>query len=363
VRFEESSVDSPAVPDIDITTDPAESETRSTTEPAGTAPAGTAPPAPPALPDISAFWPDAPHRAGPPADHYEPEDAEPVRIERPWQDRANQRPTIELRLAPRKRRVAWKPVAALTAAALVAGGISWYATSPSGPDRVGAPVFAEPSAVTPPDNPPVSIETSAPPGAVPAAATFELADGTTELDLRIGETEDTWYEVSTPPGSGINVRTEEAGGAVRVFVEDTGVAGTAEVDVVLSPEVAWSVLMRGGVRTASIDLTGARVGRVDLLGGAAKIELALPKQTATVPISMSGGIRDWRISTGGKAPVRAELRSGAGTVVVYGKRDQGVDKGTRFTAGSGAGGIDLIAEEGVGTLTVAAGQDGGTISG
>jgi hypothetical protein len=353
VRFEESSVDSPAVPDIDITTVPADTGTESTT--------ATDEAAPPALPDISAFWPDAPHRAGPPADHYEPEDAEPVRIEQPWQDRAAQRPTIELRLAPRRRRIAGKPVAALIAAALVAGGLSWYVTRPS--DPVASPVFAEPSVVAPPGNPPVSIETSAPAGAVPAAATFELADGTTDLDVRIGETGDDWYEVSSPPGSGINVRTEVAGATLRVFVDDTGDVGTAEVDVVLSSDVAWSVLMRGGVRTASIDLTGARVGRVDLLGGAARIDLALPKQNVIVPISMSGGIRNWRISTTGRAPVRAELKSGAGAVVVYGERDQGVDKGARFTSGSGAGGIDLVAEEGVGTLTVAVGPGGGTISG
>ncbi|GIE37061.1 hypothetical protein Ait01nite_101060 [Actinoplanes italicus] len=348
-------MDSPAVPDIDNTAVPADTATENAGD--------TAEAAPPALPDISAFWPDAPHRAGPPADHYEPEDAEPVRIEQPWQDRGSQRPTIELRLAPRQRRIAWKPVAALVAAVLVAGGLSWYATRPPDPGRVAAPVFAEPSVVAPPGNPPVSIETSAPAGAIPDAATFELADGTTELDVRIGEIAEGWYEVSSPPGSGINVRTEEAGGAVRIFVDDTGDVGTAEVDVVLSPEVVWSVLMRGGVRTAKIDLTGARVGRVDLLGGAANIDLALPKQKATVPISMSGGIRDWRISTGGQAPVRAELKSGAGTVVVYGKRDKGVNKGARFTAGSGAGGIDLVAEEGVGTLTVAAGPGGGTISG
>jgi hypothetical protein len=352
VRFEESSVDSPAVPDIDITTVPADTETESTTAADEVAP--------PALPDISAFWPDAPHRAGPPADHYEPEDAEPIRIDRPLPDRASQRPTIELRLAPRQRRIAGKPIAALLAAVLVAGGLSWYATRPS--DPVASPVFTEPSVVAPPDNPPVSIETSAPAGAVPAAATFELADGTTELDVRIGETGDDWYAVSSPPGSGINVRAEVDGGALRVFVDDTGDIGTAEVDVVLSPEVAWSVLMRGGVRTATIDLTGARVGRVDLLGGAARIDLALPQQDAIVPISMSGGIRNWRISTAGRAPIRAELKSGAGAVVVYGERDQGVDKGARFTSGSGAGGIDLVAEEGVGTLTVAAGPDGGTIS-
>lgn len=58
--------------------------------------AGTGTPVQPGLPDISEFWPDAPHRVGPPADHYEPEGAEAVRTEPAWQPKADTRPTVEL---------------------------------------------------------------------------------------------------------------------------------------------------------------------------------------------------------------------------------------------------------------------------
>jgi hypothetical protein len=332
--------------------------------------------APNELPDISGYWPDAPHRTGPPADHYEPAGAEAVRTEPAWQPRASQRPTLELRIKPRepRRTPFWKPAAALAAAVLVAGAVTWYAAAPTEP--VAGPVITVPSPILVPDRPPVSIEASPtgdalpegarpegalPEGALPAAATFELADGTTALGVRIGETEGGWFEVTSPSGSGVTPRTVLENGAVRVFVDTNGTTGSGRVDVVLSPAVTWSVLMRGGVRTASIDLTGGRAGRVDLLGGAAQLELALPRQDAVVPISMIGGIRDWRISTEGRSPVKAVLQRGAGAVVLYGTRDQGVDKGARFTVPGGTGGIDLIADEGVGTLTVAAGRDGGTI--
>jgi hypothetical protein len=357
VRFEESYVDSPAVSDTDS---PAENEP-AVIELVITSPADAAPD----LPDISEYWPDAPHRVGPAADHYEPEGAEAVRTEPAWMPRGSQRPTVELRLAEtRTRRASRKPIAALAAAILAAAGLAWYASRPA--TTTAGPVLTVPTVTAtgaaPDGQPPVSIETSAPVTPAPDLATLELADGTTALDVRIGDTGENWYQVTSPIGSGITVRAEEQGGTVRVFVDDGTDPGTAEVNVVLSPDVTWSVLMSGGVRTAAIDLTGAKVGRVDLVGGAAEIDLALPRQDTVVPISMIGGVRDWRVSTGGRARVRAVLEQGAGVVDLYGDRKQGVNKGTRFTEGSGDGGIDLVAEKGVGTLIVAEDRDGGTIA-
>jgi hypothetical protein len=357
VRLEESYVDSPAVSDTDS---PAENDPR-VIELVVTGPPGTGP----KLPDISGFWPDAPHRLGPAADHYEPEGADAVRTDPAWMPRGSQRPTVELRLAEtRVRRASRKPVAALAAAILTAAGLAWYATRPTEP--TAGPVLTVPTATAtgaaPAGQPPVSIETSAPAAPVPDLATLELTDGTTALSVRVGDTGEDWYRVSSPVGSGISTRAEVRDGTVRIFVDDGTDPGTAEVDVVLSPDVTWSVLMLGGVRTAAIDLTGAKVGRVDLVGGAAEIDLTLPRQEKVVPISMTGGVRDWRVSTGGRAPVRAVLERGAGTVDLYGDRRKGVNRGSRFTVGTGDGGIDLVAENGVGTLTVAEGRDGGTIA-
>lgn len=326
------------------------------------------------LPDISGYWPDAPHRTGPPADEYEPDGAEAVRTTPAWQTAAGRptverprsgRPTIELKVigAPLPpRRPAGRILAVALAGALVTGVLGWFAFGVPDDEPVAAPARpAAPAGDTPavPDNPPVSIEASV----APDAATFELADGTTELNVTIGDTGDRWFRVSTPAGSGVRPRAALEDGAVRVFVDSAGTGGSGRVDVLLSPEVTWSVLMRGGVRAGIIDLTGGSVGRIDLLGGAADLSLRLPRQSAVVPIAMSGGVNDWRITTGRKVPVRAVLQRGAGAVVLYGDRDQGVDRGTRFTVTGGQGGIDLIADEGVGTLTVAATGGGGTIGG
>ncbi|MBO3743627.1 hypothetical protein [Actinoplanes flavus] len=325
----------------------------------------TGDPAEPAeLPDISEYWPDAPHRAGPPADHYERDGAEAVRTDPAWNSLATHRPTLELAdLGSPPPRPLWRPVVPLLAGILVVAGAFWVVF---GPDRPAAPprepVVVDPPAAAP-ASPPVSIgtsppaaeQTTAPPAPAPAAATFELAEGTTELDVRIGDPDEGWFAVSTPADSGITVRTVVEGTSVRVFVDETDRDGSARIDVTLSPAVVWSVLMRGGVRVGDFDLTGGRVGRVDLLGGARRIVLALPRQDTVVPISMGGGVRDWRITTDGETRVRAVLQRGAGEVDFYGDRERGVDRRTVFTVGDGDGGIDLVAAEGVGTLTVEAG--------
>ncbi|MEV0898793.1 hypothetical protein [Actinoplanes sp. NPDC049802] len=319
------------------------------------------------LPDISEFWPDAPHRAGPAADHYEAEGAEATRTEPAWHSLSTHRPTLELTTISPPPRPLWRPVVPLLAGILVMAAAFWTIFGPD-TDRTSsrAPVVITPpgaAPATPPAGPPVSIETSPPAGVeqtglppvlAPPTATFELVDGTTEVGVRIGDPGAGWFAVSTPRDSGITARTLVEGTSVRVFVAETGRDGPARLDVVLSPEVVWSVLMRGGVRSGEFDLTGGRVGRVDLLGGARRVALALPRQDSVVPISMGGGIRDWRITTDGRTRVRAVLQRGAGEVELYGDRNRGVDKRSVFTVGDGDGGIDLVAAEGVGTLTVEA---------
>ncbi|WP_430788904.1 hypothetical protein [Actinoplanes sp. G11-F43] len=334
------------------------------------------------MPDISGFWPDAPHRVGPPADHYELEGAEATRTDPAWQPKVDSRPTVELstgrptielhmlgRPPVKPRRPLGRTVAAVAAGLVAVGLAAWMAKgSPSTPSAApdpGAPTFVAPDPENGPDqgNSPVEIETTPPAPAAPAAATFELVDGTTDLTVTIGDTGEAWFTATAPDGGAVRPRAEFGDSGVRLFVDKISETGPARVDVKLSPEVAWSVLMRGGVRTGSFDLTGGRIDRIDLLGGAAAIDIALPEQNAVVPVQMSGGVNDWRISTADQIPVRATLRNGAGAVVLYGDRTQGVDRGKVLTATDGTGGLDVIADEGVGTLTVTAARATGTIGG
>ena len=333
------------------------------------------------LPNIADYWPDAPHRLGPPADSHEAAGAGPVRTTPAWHTPTGSRPTLRLPPdapvpvpGPPPRRSARRPVVLLVAL-LTLGSAAAYAvlrpraepeirTAPT-PAATAPPIAVPPVAA--PANPPVVIGTRSPSAParrppVPAAATFELAGGTTEINVTIGAVPGGWFRVTTPEGSGVAPRAVVDGTTLRVRVEpageegagEPGADGSARVDVLLSEDVTWAVRTRAGVDRATFDLARGRLSRIDLAGGAARIDLALPGQATAIPVLMTGGVHRWRISTQGKVPLRARFREGAGSVTLYGDRDRGVARDTALTLGRGRGGIDLNAGAGIGSLTVTA---------
>ncbi len=393
-------MDSPAVSDAEApaASGPAAASGPSpAAEPAAPeAPAGPVPAAPPVtpkptvvmdtegspdLPDISEFWPDAPHRFGPPADHYEPPGADPTRTDPAWHPtpgpnrptveltagvRANAgRPTVELPRPPKPSVV--RSGAILLSVLALGVAAAWLivrpdATSPTRPVFGDGTTTPAPPAAAP-ANPPVSIEPRQPSAEagtllpVPSGdtATFELAEGITDLTVTIGPLDQGWFSVVTPDDASVVARTDFDDDTVRLRFDDSGnKGGPARADVVLSDSLTWDVRLSGGVRNAAVDLTGGAVSGVQLLGGAATVDLRLPEHGEQLPITMTGGVNQWRISTAGQAPAGVVLREGAGTVELYGEKRKGLAKGTQLSVGEGEGGIAIDAEAGLGTLTVTA---------
>jgi hypothetical protein len=357
-RSEETCVDSP-VPETDDPSGPSSS-----------------------WPRISDYWPDAPHRLGPPADHYE----------LPGVDATRTSPAVPPRPAPRSYAEPagddrtgrdLKPVLLLILVVLLVGGGVFAVVSRLRPSAdepaAGLPapplpvVSATEAPATQPASPPVSVGTSPPPTRTspppdrtpaapappaqkkPAAATLELADGVTQLRVVTGDLDDGVVKVAVGADSTIKARTEIDDDTVRVSVAPSGrKQGSASLEITLSDEVTWSFRMRGGVNTAGIDLSGGRVGDIELIGGAGTVDLVLPTQRDAIAIAERGGLGTWRIVTDGEVPVRALFREGAGSVTVYGDADAGVGRGEQIRAGRGDGGIRLDSAGGVGALTVQA---------
>jgi hypothetical protein len=129
--------------------------------------------------------------------------------------------------------------------------------------------------------------------------------------------------------------------------------GSGRLDVRLNSRIAWAVKMSGGVTSGSFDLTGADVRRIDLVGGATRIDMALPSPSSGIPIRMSGGVGAWNITTQEEVPLRVLLRQGGGVVELNGKRTTGIKSGTLLSAdGPADGGLAIDAVAGLGTLTV-----------
>ncbi|MBM2614955.1 hypothetical protein JIG36_05200 [Actinoplanes sp. LDG1-06] len=196
-----------------------------------------------------------------------------------------------------------------------------------------------------------------PPAAVPPArpafeaGTFDLVSSVGELNLTLGRPDRGPIQVSTPPGSGIAPAARVDGTDVRLTTTPTGAPGTGRLDVLLDERITWTIRMNGGVRAATFVLTGGTVREVDLSGGADSVYLALPTPDQALPITMSGGVREWSIRTENEIPVRVRARSGAGEVSLYGKRERGIGSDTTLTAGDGSG-LEVNAAAGFGSLAV-----------
>ena len=342
--------------------------------PSGTAPAApdslyrrSAAPTPSTLPSIADYWPDAPHRIGPPADHYTDEPTEAAVDALRRSGRRDREPTVARAPSPPRRR-SRRPAllgAALTVL-LAAAGITGFALARHGdsPWAAGTP---QPQAPTPASSPraaPPSPDAPSRARAVSAPvrgrqqARFELVSDAAEIDLRAAGLGDELYRITTPDDSGVLPRAQLGATGVRLFLDDNGERGGAAVTVLLNADVRWSVRITGGVRAGVFDLGAAKVDEVDFAGGAARIDLTLPDPDGTLPVRLSGGVNRFEVSAGRGVPVRVRTRRGAGQVRLDGRTDDGVARGASFLSPHWADSenrIDLDAVAGVGTLRVGRG--------
>jgi hypothetical protein len=212
---------------------------------------------------------------------------------------------------------------------------------------------ARPVVVLPGSTPPKPARTSGPAGSArPAKGTFTLADDVSEITIRTSRLDRGIARVTVPDGSNAAPRTTVDGGSVRLAVGTGKGGGRTNLVVQLDSRVSWAVRLVGGARDMTIDLSGGSVRSVEFDGGAAQIDLRLPKPDRTVPIRMAGGVNQWRITTEGRVAVDVLARRGAGRVVLYGRDRGGLGRGGKVSA-DGRSGIDIDATAGFGTLTVA----------
>jgi hypothetical protein len=250
--------------------------------------------------------------------------------------------------------------AILFAPRLVGASTSIEAAAPPGSPAAppGSPAAPPGSPAAPPgsDAPPVATSISGPVGGV-SAATFDLVDGAGSVTMRAAPLGADLYRVATPAGSDVAPRIERAGSSLKLFLPHGSKGAPDEVDILLNADIRWTLRLDGGAVHKTVDLTRATVDAIDLSGGARTIELALPAPQGLMPVRMAGGVDQFRVSLPGATPVRVRVQSGAGAVTLPGSAYRGIAPGRSFTAngwGSGATGVDLLAEAGMAALTVTA---------
>jgi hypothetical protein len=185
-------------------------------------------------------------------------------------------------------------------------------------------------------------------------AGFDLVDGASAISLRTADLGGELYRVSTAAGDGAHPRTADQDGRIRLFL-DRGPGQNGPVQIVLSSRVRWSLRIGGGTNLSTIDLSGARLGEVDLSGGAGHIDLTLPPPDGTLTVRMTGGVSRFDVHTADLAPVRVRVGSGAGSVVLDGQSHAGVAAGAEFAPArwkDTVNRIDVDAVAGMSALTI-----------
>jgi hypothetical protein len=344
-------------------------------------------------PDIADYWPDAPPRMDPVTGPYEDpaaslhqvpipglyEDpgAEPMRIGPSLlHEQVPRAVPLERTAGARAGRRRIRPLLGVAAAVLLllGGGAVAYrkvadrnavaepapvappaVTTRPVPPASPAPAVVQPSpslSVSP--SPSVSSRRAAPPPAAtgPATGTFWLVDDVSEITVSSARVGGGIARVGVPDGSNAVPRATTTGNTIRLAVGTNGQSGRTRIVVQLDNRISWAIRFAGGARTMTVDLAGLAVRSVAFDRGVAAIDLTLPRLGRTLPIRLSGGVNQWRITTAGQVAVDVLAGDGAGQVVLYGRNEGGLARGQRVRV-NGRSGIDIDATAGFGTLTVA----------
>jgi hypothetical protein len=87
--------------------------------------------------------------------------------------------------------------------------------------------------------------------------------------------------------------------------------GRTSADIRLSPSVTWSIEVRGGVAHSDGDLRNLQLAAIDVRGGVSQVDLRLPRPAGTVPIRVTGGVSHLTLQRPGTVPARVQIGGGA----------------------------------------------------
>ena len=121
------------------------------------------------------------------------------------------------------------------------------------------------------------------------------------------------------------VHFDQSSGKVAVIVVGSsgfhlfGSGGPREIDIALNSTVPWDISIGGGGLSATGDLSGLTLTRLDVSGGAANVDLTLGAPHGTDSVAFSGGAFNITLRLPQGAPVRVHSAGGANSVEVAGQ--------------------------------------------
>jgi hypothetical protein len=161
------------------------------------------------------------------------------------------------------------------------------------------------------------------------AASFELVAATTKVNVKTQDLGDRLYKITSADDTLPIAVLSDDRVQLHLTADDTNADG--QVEVLLSTKVRWALRFVGGADQQVVDLTSGKITGLQVLGGSRRLQLALPKPAGTVPISVTGSIEDFSITSPKNSPVRVKVESGAKTVAAGDRTLRDVQPGSTLT--------------------------------
>ena len=87
-------------------------------------------------------------------------------------------------------------------------------------------------------------------------------------------------------------------------------------ELTLSGQVPWSIEARWGMSDIVADLDGLELTRLEISGGASRLDVRLPRPKASVPIRVGGGASNVELIRPAGVPVRVRVGAGASYLTI-----------------------------------------------
>jgi hypothetical protein len=117
------------------------------------------------------------------------------------------------------------------------------------------------------------------------------------------------------------------------------------VEIVLHPEVEWSLQIRGGLSRFEADLTSGNLAQLEISGGVSETRLDLPPPGAVVPIRISGGVSALALRRPASTGVTLAVTGGLCGLDLDDQHFGAIGGGARLTSGRVQGDIPRYAVE------------------
>jgi hypothetical protein len=159
------------------------------------------------------------------------------------------------------------------------------------------------------------------------AATLDLSYNAATADIRAGSLGDSLYQAHVDyPGSENppTITLDRESGTLEIRESDSFVpfrlfgSNRRHLLVTLSDRIPWAIQVGGGATNLRLDLGGLQLSKLQVSGGANRLDAQLPSPKGTVLIDVSGGASNLTLRAPAQSEWRVAVSGGVSAVTING---------------------------------------------